>query len=616
MKNSSPKRLFPGNTADIIAVLGFILFMVRLFYSYQCAPLMYDEFQYLFRSNAFLSGTYFPYQPFGFYMNKMPLAYYLFGLAQAVLGYGIRSGRLFSLLCALLTIVAYWATARRSSGSWAGTIMVWAFTLNSALIIIYSQAISQALAACLLGWTLFFLFQKTATHKTISLTAFLTAAAILTRVNFFPLFFLVILFYAWTSGIKQALLSLAIMSAILGIVHIIFSPGIFQIWIDPLPEIVKNLIPIYQPISGLPAWNPQVEMISRLHSFWETVRVNFFSFAGSIFALLLWKRQNKHWLYHEKAGFSLGSFLLIMFLLHSWETLGKNRCVYCLNSYYAFWFGAMILFILMTASNWQRNGKFTTFLSSVAWLGLATGVGFSWTTDLGVGIMNWQVPRIKGLTLQSGTTKLYTMVHNKFGFSYDELRILLPTLIGFAAGILILGLVIIFWLIIRQNKISLSFLRLSTFSFLAVAFIFTPSIPLSGGLFAGRTDCDVLTPLDMASSQLSETLPPGSLIYWGSSEAPFILSYLPQYRLFPQQVDGVYSQRVGGNTQDLLRQGYWNEEAASLWWEQANAVLLYHKDYRDQLFNSLSPETWNELQPIEVDVCEDTNYYLDIFYEK
>ena len=189
---------------------------------YQNVPLMYDELQYLHLGNAFVSGTYFPYQPFGFYMNKLPLAYYAYGIVQALFGYGVRSGRLFSIVCALLGALAYWATARRFSGGWAGAIMVWAFVLNNTLINIYSQALSQALTACFLGWTLFFLFQKSATTRSIILSSVLASAAVLTRVNMFPLLILVVLFYAWKAGKKQALTSLAVSSSLLIAVHILF----------------------------------------------------------------------------------------------------------------------------------------------------------------------------------------------------------------------------------------------------------------------------------------------------------------------------------------------------------------------------------------------------------
>ncbi len=616
MNLNSTKSLLRNHLPTLTALAGFFVFAYCLFSGYQNVPLMYDEFQYLYRGTAFITGTYFPYQSFGFYMNKLPLAYYAYGIVQALFGYGLRSGRLFSIVCALMAVLAYWSISRRFSGGWAGAIMVWAFTLNNTLLNIYSQSLSQAFTACLLGWTLFFLFQKSATTRSIFFSSILASAAILTRVNMFPLLFLVVLFYAWTAGKKTALTALAVSSSLLIAVHIIFFPGILQIWLDPLPEFLKSILPIYERISGLPAWNPQISLLPRLHSFWSSIRTYFFSLAGTFLGWMLWKRKNKEWTFQDKTSFALGAFLVVMLLLHSWQTLSKNYCVYCLITYYSFWFGAGVLFVLMTARSWQRTNKTTALVVSMLWLLLAAGIGFSWTADLGNSILNWQVPRIKGLVILPGTTQLQTLLGNKFGLSYDELKFLLPTLIGLAVGMLVLALSAIAWKFLRRSRPDITFSRVMAISGLTLAFVFTSSLPLSGGNFAGSTDCNVLEPLEKASAHISQILPENALIYWGSSNAPYFLASLPKYRIFPQQLESVYSQRIGGNTNELLRQGYWNEEAANDWLLQADAVMLYQIDFNGELVKAISPDNWNALPAIEVNVCGDTSKSLFVFVRK
>ena len=305
-----------------------------------------------------------------------------------------------------------------------------------------------------------------------------------------------------------------------------------------------------------------------------------------------------------------------MLLLHGWQTLAKNNCVYCLITYYAFWDGAGVLFVLLTAGSWERSGKAAIVAVSVLWLLLAAGVGFSWTADLGNNILNWQVPRIRELVLLPGTTQLHTLLGNKFGLSYDQIKLLLPTLVGLVIGMLILGLSILVWKFLFRSRSKLTYGQFLAYSLLSLAFFFTPSIQLSGGNFAGSTQCDVIIPLEQASGQIKQIFPNGTLIYWGSQEAPYFLASLPQYRVFPQQLDAVYSKRIGGKTQELLRQGYWNEEAADDWLRQADAVMLYHVDSQGEIVKAVSPENWNLVPSIEVNVCGDSTQSIDIFIRK
>lgn len=131
----------------ILTGLVFIGALIYELFYIEKLPLMFDEFQYLFKGDQFIKDIYSPYQEYGFYMNKMPIPFYLFGLAQQVGGIGLRTGRLFSIIAAFSTIFVYWKITSRLAGKWAGLFIALAFVINPSLMGIYSLADSQAMSA-------------------------------------------------------------------------------------------------------------------------------------------------------------------------------------------------------------------------------------------------------------------------------------------------------------------------------------------------------------------------------------------------------------------------------------------------------------------------------------
>jgi hypothetical protein len=65
--------------------------------------------------------------------------------------------------------------------------------------------------------------------------------------------------------------------------------------------------------------------------------------------------------------------------------------------------------------------------------------------------MEMKVPRIKDMRFIPGTVELWTLLGNKFGLDYDQLEIIIPTVFGFLAGIIII-LITFLWNKIRKNS--------------------------------------------------------------------------------------------------------------------------------------------------------------------
>ncbi|MEK6223188.1 MAG: hypothetical protein N2D54_13160, partial [Chloroflexota bacterium] len=49
-------------------------------------------------------------------------------------------------------------------------------------------------------------------------------------------------------------------------------------------------------------------------------------------------------------------------------------------------------------------------------------------------------------------------------------------------------------------------------------------------------------------------------------------------QVFPAQLSGAYSYKIGGELNELEKYGYWNAAMGELWLDQANIVVVYFSD--------------------------------------
>lgn len=588
-------------------------FMYELFYI-EKLPLMFDEFLYLFKGDQFVRGVYYPYQEYGFYMNKMPISFYLFGLAQQIGGVGLRTGRLFSIVAAFSAIAVYWKITTKLTGKWGGLFIILAFVINPSLMGIYGLADSQAIAAFFFAVCLWIITIDTPKTWHIILNAFFTAVLILTRVNLFPMAFFIIAYNFWANGKRAGFVSLLSFIIFLIIGHLPFLPGILQVWINPLPQAIKDLIPFYEPVSGIEVWAPDVKLITRLHSFWETVRLNFISIVGFLDALLFWRLDRKNIDKPQKRIICLSTLFGILFLLHAWETLAKERCVYCLTPYYAFFYGLGILIFILSISQWDIRNRIRNRWAFFLNLLVIAGVGFSTCTDLGISFLKFQVPRIKGFQFLSGTTEISALLRNKFAIPLDLQKLILPPLFFLVIGVLLFIVGTIINRFVLKRKISSIFLFCVVV--LLVGFLLTPTALLSGSYYRGQLTCNTIPNLELVASHLAQEIPTGASIYWGSTSGAYPLLYLTDFNYFPSQLETVYSQRIGGEADALEKQGYWNEISSDRWLAEADIILVNNEDFPANLQEKIDPGQFDELLSTPPLECQNPLSFFRIYIKK
>jgi hypothetical protein len=587
--------------AHLLSFTGAAVYLIQAWiYSHTLASVL-DEGLYLFKGLLFATGRYTPFQDYGPWTNHMPLSFLIPGFIQNWFGLGIRTGRYFYIMLGLLMLLGIWILARRWGGAWWAAAAVWIMAINPAIIKIYSQAASQALVACMLTWVLVLCLKDTSSTWQLILGSILAGLVMLTRINLTPLLPLLWIYIFWQHGSKRCAWSLfaGISTVLIG--HAVFWPEILRIWAAWVPiEVAPFLRSWARPENAVSSWNPDIAWFDRVVSFFFTVRHHFLTFTGVVAALILWPSKNQ-WksIAHYKAATFLLALFFTLLLLHMWASLANNYCVYCLENYYSFFSVVGLLLVIITFQSWQQQPSILRQIISVfILLSLTIGIGLSLFNLLGKTLNYWgHVTNILNSTIPYGL-KNFVSEPDKFIWEYmaefvnhprperayrkmlsmslDLSKKIYPSILGLLAGVVIL---LTAWIL---KKIQIIKFPASPFGygyilfvlFLLVGVFLSPTFILGGDPTVYDCGWDVIKSYEISGDQLAELIPDNALIYWQGDQSPIPLMYLSGIKIFPPQLNGKYSYRLDGDTDDLLKYGYWNSELERQWINEADYVLI------------------------------------------
>ena len=578
------------------AGLGGLIFLAQSFAAAHTQSSVLDEGLYLVKGLLFANGTYTPFQDFGPWTNHMPLSFLIPGWVQVLLGPGLRTGRYFAVFLSILTLIGLWTLVRRVSrptgtggarqqgdpSTWWGALAVWAVALNPALIKIYSVQASQGLIACLLIWSLVLVIGPGRPRWQLVCGAALAGAIPLTRINMLPVLPFILGYVFWEHGKRRGSESLAAGLGVFLLLHALYWPGILRMWAPWLPAEFTPFLDSFRRAPGIsPSWSPSVSPLSRLMSALQGFRFHFIALTGVFGTLIFWPKQSG-WRNQPKwrSVASLTGLFLVLLLAHAWAALGQNYCVFCFPVYLSF-FSLIGLIIVAASVPYWGSEKFSNRWVLISLVLMAAAVGFGSFDTLGAALI--QQPAVLKLlrigvprTTGSGTIPLWGLIENTTGLDYVAIvretqywgRIGISTLIGSLAGI---GLV---WGAYRLPGDPKLLGARAVIVFLAAGLILSPSAALGG---AYRTyDCsgDVITAYETAGADLKTKIKPEDQVYWSTGKSPAILLYLPGIGIYPSQLNGVYSFKIGGEPEALERFGHWNQALAERWALEADVILI------------------------------------------
>jgi hypothetical protein len=587
----SSLRVKPG-IAEAIAVFGGVLYLLQAWlYSHSVQSIL-DEGAYLYKGYLYVSGQYPINQEFGPWSNKMPLSFLIPGSIQYVFGPGLGTGRYFSIVLSGLMLLGLWILARRLGNRWWAAGLVWFYTLNPALNIMYSMAVSQVLVACMLVWVFVFTIGENRSWIQICIGAILSGLILMTRINMFLVLPLVIIYTFWQHGKRNGIWAtfFSVTTVIFG--HLIFWPFLLRRYAVLIPREISPYLNAWRTINPFRSiWEPVVTPLNRFLSLLQTTRIHFTALFGALFTWALWPGK-KRW--KSESDFRTAVFLSTLFMglltFHIWVALGNDFCVYCLSGYTAFFSFIGLLLLILTFNSWRQEiPSWYQLLIIVIILGFTIASGFGVFETLGDTLIELRVvesirdfPEIELIKLSK-----YLKVNHKL--EPMDSRRLVPTYLG-----AFIGLLVLIWAFFAKSigvrkdmkdstKHISSFGHRTVLVFLLVGTILSPVTTFLSPEYYNACSGDTIASSKAVGEHLASLIPSGSKVYWDGGDSIVPLLYVPGIEIYPAQINGAYTYKIGGESERLLKLGLWNLGLAYVWQRDADFILVENRNYSSLL---------------------------------
>jgi hypothetical protein len=564
---------------EIVALIGVLLYAARSLYFAHSSLSIGDEGAYLYKGLVFARGEFAPFEDYGYWTNKAPLAFLIPGHIQHWFGAGLREARYFALAVSFFMLTGLWIVTHRLGGKTWAAVAIWVFALSDANTSIYSQALSQGLVACMLTWVFVCALGEYRVLWQLILGSLLSAAMVMTRQNMIVFLPLLVLYIFWQHGKQAGVWSLVSSAALFIIIHAVYWPNILQLWSPWLPESLTPFLDDFRSFALFGYDTFTIGNLSRIQSVAIGIQHHLFILCGFAGALILfpsksnWKRPSQF-----KTAVFLGLSFLSLFLMHAWGSLFNQFCVQCFSPYQMFYTVAGLLFIVTVFSNGVSDSMFRRVILLVSLVSFAAGLGSYYFHRTG----DWSLAAIRFPRVNSEGEFAWASLGDVFTYIFN-----LPLDIQKRAGAAILGvlagliLLVILWMVRRFANItnwtagnaSVAALNL----FLIVGVILPPAA--NAGSYSTPCSTNFLSYYEQAGNALADAIPPDSLVYWkGSGRHLALLLYLKDVRVFPPQITAGAGRVQAGDPDRLLRFGLFNDEMDLRWRESADYFIIW-KDY-------------------------------------
>jgi len=599
--NRFSKWLNNKYTSCILLVLASLGYSIQSWIYSQNQKSYLDEGFYLLKGYLFATGKYTPFQAYGTWTNKMPLAFLIPGYVQRILGPGLRTGRLYAFILSILILVGAIILGYRLAGKWGGALAAILLALNPATLKIYSMAISEVLIVFLLITSMVFVLGKNRTLWQILFGSFLAGMIPVTRINMLPVLPLLILYIFWEHGRKKGIYgTLVSLVPFIG-VHLIFWPGIIELWARWIP---KSLIPAVE------QWSVNIEgttrlpltertILDRFVAFIEGVRYHFPAVMGIFTSIFFWP---KKWStsHQKKISILLISLFSLLFAMHFWNSITLDFNVFAFSVYLGFFDILGILLVITTVNNWNLDTRIPTqIIMSITLFIISLGIAYASSeveSSYGLsiqGLLTRRALSFEGGKIVLAPWKWWEVFKGRLGWEYSTtVKITGVLLFMLVALILTFGVSYLLKYLNKTNeygkKPTISYILVS---FLVLGIILTPTDFLGGSRHIYDCQPGVISTYEKAADEISLHIDDEEQVLWIGTDTEVVLIELMEkksIKIFPQSLNTRYTFRFGGNTDQLASRGFWNEELAQDWIDQSD-TLLFEEQAINGWFKHISP---------------------------
>lgn len=602
-----PERKFPY-LIEIVTVIGVLLYVGRSLYFAHSSVSIGDEGAYLYKGYIFARGDFAPFEDYGYWTNKAPLAFLIPGYAQLWLGTGLREARYFALAVSFFMLAGVWVATNRLGGKTWAAIAIWVFALSDANTSIYSQALSQGLVACMLTWVFVCMLGENRPLWQLILGSLLSVVIVMTRQNMIVFLPLLVLYIFWGHGKKAGVWALASSAILFILFHAMYWPNILQLWAPWLPESLTPFLNDFRPFALFGYDTFMIGNLSRVQSVAIGIQHHFFILCGFAGALILFpSKANWKSLGQFKTALFLGLAFISLFAMHTWASLFNQFCIQCFSPYQMFYSVAGLLFIVTVFSNAVVDSIFRRVLLLIVLLSFAAGLGSYYFQRLGT----WSLTTIQLPRVNSGGEFAWASLGDVFTYIFN-LPLDIQKRVGAAFTGVLLGIILLmmYWIVQRFDisknwtgrNASLATLNL----FLLVGVILPPA--LNTDLYSSPCSTNFLSYYEQAGTSLSDAIPSGSLVYWkGSGRHLALMLYVDDVRVFPPQITAGAGYVLSGDPDRLLRFGLFTDAMDLQWRESADFFIIWEDYPNTELSDFQNDEQYEAVQfdMANLSQCED-----------
>ncbi|MGV8025673.1 MAG: ArnT family glycosyltransferase [Anaerolineaceae bacterium] len=589
----------------IISIVFLTVYVILAIHYIQIIEPVMDEGTYLLKGKWYWEGTYQPFEENGPLTNKPPFAFYSLGISQILFPPGLASGRYFAIFLSILLLIGQWLTVKRLAGTWWAVFSIALYAISPAWIIYYSRAMTEVVTALLIVWSLYFLLGDGRKQWQLILGTILATLVVMVRQNLLPLFIFTLIYICWENGFRKSLAPvLAGVLAFIGFNSLYWPEIYFYIWKPYFPGFLNDFfINIFN--LEIPAGNLGTALLDRGYGIlYETqvlfdgVRYFFIPILATILSFIVLSPKK---MFCEKAQrkttFLAFSFLFLT-ILHFYYVVLKNNILYSFPAYLAFFLPlAVTLIPLIYKEILEIKDKTRQWILSLSVVLFCTGIGLSLYREIAPFFMDIHLPSINEKTFH-GPYPLWDVLLNRFYIPVQTQEFLIPTVVGFLAGILILILAVIIKNTLQRKKKAISYGSAVVLLTLGLGYLFTPTFILAGhSSIPTCSNFDYSAEYEEMGENLQKIIPANSHVYIEGYD-PIIFLYLPNIQIYPAQLNKQFNFRNGGDASFVEKRGYWNDELAFQWIQEAD-FLIFNQETYEQRFLPLDPELQSLFKQLE-----------------